>query len=546
MKIKLLFVSIIVLAFFIRFYNVTITPPGLTWDEAALGYNAYSIQQTGRDEYGTFLPLNLKSFGDYKPALYAYLIIPFLSIFGLTELSVRLPSVLAGVGFVILIYFLIKELFNNKSLGLISSLVAAISPLSIQFSRVAYESNLALFANLLATLLFIKGLKKTYFLPLSMMFFGLSLFIYQSSRLFVPLLVIGLMTIYWKQLKIDRWAIGGVVLALFFVATVGFLLLGADQSKRLQTMNFFAYTRAEDSVTQIATEDKTTVQNINFQILHGEWFAYVRGLVERYVVYFSPKMLFVDGDYDPRHRVPDFGILYFTSALFIPLGLLYLLRKNNQGSRLILFWLILAPLPAVLSRDLTNMIRALNFIVPLIILDAAGMYFALSEVLKINRRLFYITILVISGAVLFNFLIFTDQYFVHMPKKYSKAWLYGYKQIVDMIPQNTSSYNKVVMSDTYGQPYIYYLFYKKYPPQQFQKQAVLDQPTADVGTVRKIDNIEFKHVFWPDERLKANSLFIGTVEELPDQDVKPFPEYKILGEVKFLDNQPAFRMVETK
>jgi hypothetical protein len=66
-----------------------------------------------------------------------------------------------------------------------------------------------------------------------------------------------------------------------------------------------------------------------------------------------------------------------------------------------------------------------------------------------------------------------------------------------------------------------------------------------VGSVKKIDNIEFRHIFWPGDRGMKNSLFIGTLEELPDQDVKPFAEYNLKGDIYFLDKQHAFRVVET-
>ena len=75
---------------------------------------------TGKDEYGNFLPLNLKSFGDYKPALYAYLEIPFIAILGLNELSVRLPSVLAGVGIVFLTFLLLIALMLSSFIFLIN------------------------------------------------------------------------------------------------------------------------------------------------------------------------------------------------------------------------------------------------------------------------------------------------------------------------------------------------------------------------------------------------------------------------------------------
>src|SRR6185369_8537483 len=87
-----LLIGILFIGALFRFWALGTNPPSLDWDEAALGYNAYSIMQTGRDEYGKSYPIILQSFGDYKPALYTYLTIPSVALFGLTPFAVRLPS----------------------------------------------------------------------------------------------------------------------------------------------------------------------------------------------------------------------------------------------------------------------------------------------------------------------------------------------------------------------------------------------------------------------------------------------------------------------
>ncbi len=318
----------------------------------------------------------------------------------------------------------------------------------------------------------------------------------------------------------------------------------------MESQNFFAYKRADANIAQIQKEDKTSNSSLEFQILHGEWFAYTRGLVERYLIYFSPKMLFIDGDYSPRHRVPDLGILYYFSVVLIPLGFLFLLRNKNRYSWIIFYWLLIAPIPAVLSRDLINMVRALNLVIPFSILEGAGLVFLVSSVIKIKKIFFIPAIFMVVFLMVTNFAIFLDRYFVHAPVEYSEGWLYGYKQAVNFLnsenPKPTGDYNKIVISDTYGQPYIYYLFYSKYDPLKYQKQAHLEQNGPDVGTVRKIDNLEFRHIFWPGDRGTRNSLFIGPIEELPTQDIEPFKEFKILKQIDYLDNLPAFRIVESK
>ena len=97
MKHKIILLVIIVLAFILRIYRLDQVPPSLYWDEASLGYNAFSISQTLRDEHGVFclLPI-LPLFGDYKPVGYIYAIVPFIKLFGLSEIAVRLPRPLQG------------------------------------------------------------------------------------------------------------------------------------------------------------------------------------------------------------------------------------------------------------------------------------------------------------------------------------------------------------------------------------------------------------------------------------------------------------------
>ena len=544
MKIKFWLILILFLAASLRLWNVSNNPPGLTWDEVALGYNAYSIMLTGRDEYGTLLPLNLKSFGDYKPSFYAYLDIPFIAVFGLTELAIRLPSAIIGILTVFVVFLLVQQLFKNQLLSLLSAFFVAVSPLAIQFSRPAFESNLAVFLNILGVYFFLKGLKQKKWIFLSVILFAFSSITYQASRVFVPLLVLALVVICKKD--IDKKVIV-TALTLFFALFSAVMLatILPGQTNRLSTLNYFAYQRSEEVINTITIEDGFSKYDFGFQILHGEWWAYIKGLVERYLIYFSPKVLIIDGDYSQRHRVPDLGSMYYFSVVLLPLGFIFLLRQKGNASKLLLVWLLLAPIPAVLSRDLINMLRAFNMVIPLEVLQAGGVMF-LIERLKGKRILLKLVLVLLSTTFLVNFSIYIDRYFIHAPKEYSKYWLYGYKQVIKSLGEKSKQYDKIVFTDSFGQPYIYYLFYSKYPPQRFQNQAHLEQNSADIGTIRRIDNIEFRHVDWPADRGVKNSLFIGTLEELPDKDVKPFSEFTILKDINFLDGQSAFRIVETR
>src|SRR5258706_15094965 len=109
MKQKIILLLIIAIAIFLRFFQLNVNPPFLTWDEAAWGYNAYTIGIDGKDEFGRFLPHDyLESFGDFKPPMYAYLDIIPVKIFGLTPFATRFPSAFLGSLTVLIAYFLVK------------------------------------------------------------------------------------------------------------------------------------------------------------------------------------------------------------------------------------------------------------------------------------------------------------------------------------------------------------------------------------------------------------------------------------------------------
>lgn len=156
-----LVVLIVALAFFLRFYKVTSDPPSLNWDEVSIGYNAYSVLKTGRDEWNKFLPLHFESYGEYKLPAQIYASIPAISIFGLNEFGVRITPVIYGTLTVFLLYFLAKELFKNDWVALASAFFLAISPWHIQLTRASFESSFSVFWVTLGVWLFFR-LNKRY------------------------------------------------------------------------------------------------------------------------------------------------------------------------------------------------------------------------------------------------------------------------------------------------------------------------------------------------------------------------------------------------
>src|SRR3989304_2298226 len=138
-KPKLLLLLILLIAAFLRFYQIDINPKALYGDSLTLVYDAYSIYKTGHDQKGQFLPL-VFSLGGGRPAGYVYATVPFAALFGPTAFAARMVSVLSGIGIVLLLFSLGKKLFS-VSAGLAIAAVAALNPWELSLSREAYETH---------------------------------------------------------------------------------------------------------------------------------------------------------------------------------------------------------------------------------------------------------------------------------------------------------------------------------------------------------------------------------------------------------------------
>ena len=189
---------IILLALFLlislvfHLYKINQVPPCLNADEAAHGYNAYSILKTGRDEYGNFLPLRFRSFEDYKLPLYVYLSVPFIKIFGLNDFSIRFLNLIIGILLVPLMYLVVKEIFNDQKIALIASFLTSVSPWIYILSRHAHEGALCAFFTLLSIYFLIKFNKKLRFFDflLTNASLLLAIFSYHTGRIFLIFIIL--------------------------------------------------------------------------------------------------------------------------------------------------------------------------------------------------------------------------------------------------------------------------------------------------------------------------------------------------------------------
>ncbi len=552
-KNKLLIV-ILILAGILRIWNLNNIPPHLTPDEAALGYNAYSILKTGRDEHGKFMPLIFKSFGDYKPGLYVYSAVPFVALLGLNELSVRLPSALSGIAIVYLIYLVIGELFRNSKLELrnLAAFVAACNPWLIYFSRGAWEVNLSLMLTLIGLLFFLKSLDKAKFLITSSIFFSMTLLAYQGAKLSIGIILLLLIIVYWKNFwKIPKKYLIGSTLAGFLISLPILVSLFSGQTGRLEVFNVFSYPRPKDYIQVMLNQGGERIGDLNYFLYHGESYNFLRGIMGRWFNHFSGRFLFFEGDWsNPRHSSPYQGVMLLSDLVLLLVGIVVILKSsiiNHKSFQFLLLWLVLAPLPAILSRDQVHAVRSFNMAIPLVIICSFGLSYLVS-LIKLSHYKFYLyTIFYILYTC--SLLYFLDSYFIHLPKHDSKLWEYGYKQIVETVTPIENSYKKVVVQQSFAQPYIYFLFFNQYDPAKYQNENsfINSEYKFDVGYVTRVGNIYFEAIDWSRNRGDHGTLFVADTLRIPPGDSTDDKEFRLIKEIKYLDGkQTAFRILEVK
>ncbi|RJQ27903.1 hypothetical protein C4577_00480, partial [Candidatus Parcubacteria bacterium] len=135
LNIKLLI--LLVIAFALRIYNFE--EPFFTTDEVRLSYRGYSLVTTGKDEFGRVIPWIFNSLNDYQLPVSSYVSTFGISMFGKSELGARLPFMLTGLVFILLLYYISKMFSSQPSSWYWSGFIAATSPILIFYSKVPNE-----------------------------------------------------------------------------------------------------------------------------------------------------------------------------------------------------------------------------------------------------------------------------------------------------------------------------------------------------------------------------------------------------------------------
>lgn len=530
------------LATILIFYKLGQVPHGMTWDEAAIGYNGYAVISKRRDEWLVRLPVSFKSFGDYKApfaiyvnGLFTYLLGDELGL-GMSLWLVRLPFALAGVGAVVGWWLLLQELWRDhvetknflsrRGAVLVGTLLLITTPWFLHFARTGFESGMALAFLLWGSWCLLKLLNN----PLSTRwqsgawmlgtvgFLVTSIYTYHSSKIVVPIVAGLLLLAHWPRLK-QRWQWVGGVIGLSAVAL---------------------YPLLKDSLFGHGAERFTQSSLLSGG---GDVNTVVATIFAHFAQHFSWGFLVLGETSTLRHGTGQWGVLLPTTLLLTLIGVtaIAFLRRNREWSSVLklswlgLAWWLAGIFPAAIGIDSPHSNRALLALPGVLLLATVGfaMVQAGIQQWRWNQKItgshgekntvwfamvgsFWLIHLVLFIAYLqYYYTVFASRSAVDFKDGYLEALAF-------VIPYEKgqagrSKVDQVVFSNTYGQAYIYTLFARKTDPIWYQGGALNTYLFVDGVTTSDLERPNTVVVASGEDRVptdRANKVIYGSDGEV--------------------------------
>jgi hypothetical protein len=133
-----------------------------------------------------------------------------------------------------------------------------------------------------------------------------------------------------------------------------------------------------------------------------------------------------------------------------------------------------------------------------------------------------------------NISFYLHMYYGHMNREYSYNWQYGYKEVVDVAVQEYDKVDKIVVSTKLEQPYIFFLFYLKYPPAKYLAEG--GTKSGGFAEYRnKFDKYFFRDIDSSNEIFNGKTLYIGPPSQVTGNYFKT---------IYYLDGSPAINIAK--
>ena len=483
------------LGFVLRLAALTALPYGLNQDEASAGYDAFALLQSGFDRNGDALPVLFVSWGSGQNVLMSYLALPFIALFGLNELTLRLPNAICGC-LTLVVFWLLARRTRGNYFGVTALGLLVINPWHIMASRWALESNLLPFFLLLGVWLTACAKERPWALLGAAAAFGLSLYAYGAAFFFLPLFLI--CAVAWLRKTIRRKPLP------FLLALLLFLLLAAPIAA-CQAINAFGLD--EIQIFGVTLPRLTQGRQAAVSVFGGA------NPLDNFRDFF--KILWTQSDGLPWNALPARygGIFYVFGLPTAALGFVASLfvRKDRPEEAPMRIALVCALICAFLIR--CNINRVNMAWLPMIYFSAVGCHIVLAKLDSWAALPF--------AAMLACFALFCTGYrdTFGQSRGGNVNFFPGLGEAISYAASLDAG--PVYVTDRVNQPYIFALFYTQTPPEVFINSVEYRDADAAFRHVERFAGFEF------DDPDRCGALVLRLDEVAGDPPLKVFGDYVV-------------------
>jgi 4-amino-4-deoxy-L-arabinose transferase-like glycosyltransferase len=339
-------------AFLLYSWQVSTTPPSLAEDEVIIAMSAHSIATTGRDLFGRSWPLYFQmTEGSWFHPVIVYSIALVLQVLSLSEIAIRLPTVCAGVGNVVLMYFTAKALFRREAAAVLAAILLALTPTHFLHSRFALEYLYPLpfiLTWLLCLFTYLQGGDRRWVFA-STIALGIGFYSYIGSVIVMPMYMV--LTVIVLLLR-------GTPPTTIGLATLGFLLplFALFVPWLVQHQGAFGNTVGHYLIYD--TRELDPLQGLRELLSHSSLVA----RTTTYWGYLNPSFLFLDLTAPFMYSTRTTGVFLLPLLLFVPVGLYQALRSGDPARLLLVIGFLTAPVAAVIVGEQGAIGRALELL----------------------------------------------------------------------------------------------------------------------------------------------------------------------------------------
>ena len=419
---------------------------GLNQDEASIGYDAWALLHYGIDRNGVSMPVHLIAWGSGQNAMYAYLSMPFIAIFGLTALSVRAVNLIAGIGAVASVYFICKNLFERRTAFCAMALTAA-APWHIMLSTWGLESNLLPSMFIFALLLLVKSFKHAWLICPSAAVFSLCLYTYGSAYVAVPIfMLVAVIVILRKKLVPLKWIIAAFVVFVTVSVPIGLFVL-------VNKLGWESINIGPLTIPAMTGEARINLMTGSFSLK-----SVIKSIWDNVVL---------QNDGQSRNALPVYGCFYVMSLPFTVAGFIKAARRHCAGDLFALAGVLGGLCIFFVLSDVN--INRVNFIyMPLIILTSIGF----TEIIDSKRSAVAV---VCAYAVMLSG--FTAKFYGReYTNQIENEFFVSFDEAIEYADQISADSSTVHVTGSVNMPYIYVLFYTREDPNEYIKTAVIENP----------------------------------------------------------------------